>query len=91
MGLPRGSISRTVVESGDRGAWNQLERGELTLSEFAEKFTKEVTQRVKQIYSVLSNIKLYDCKIMTIFSSEFKTHLITYCLELVFFILQSCT
>ena len=53
MGLPRGSISRTVVESGDRGAWNQLERGELTLSEFAEKFTKEVTQRVKQIYSVL--------------------------------------
>ncbi|XP_022343722.2 acyl-CoA dehydrogenase family member 10-like [Crassostrea virginica] len=45
LGLPRGSISRTVVESGDRGAWNQLERGELTLSEFAEKFTKEVTQR----------------------------------------------
>ena len=54
MGLPRGSISRTVVESGDCGAWNQLERGELTLSEFAEKFTKEVTQKVKQIYSVLS-------------------------------------
>lgn len=46
LGLPKGSISRTVVESGDNGAWNQLERGEITLSEFAEKFSNEVSKRV---------------------------------------------
>lgn len=45
LGLPKGSISRTVVESGDNGAWNQLERGEITLSEFAEKFSNEVSKR----------------------------------------------
>ncbi|XP_056005639.1 acyl-CoA dehydrogenase family member 10-like isoform X2 [Ostrea edulis] len=45
LGLPKGSISRTVVESGDSGAWNRLERGELTLSEFADKFTEDVSAR----------------------------------------------
>ncbi|XP_052713124.1 acyl-CoA dehydrogenase family member 10-like isoform X2 [Crassostrea angulata] len=45
LDLPKGSISRTVVESGDNGAWNQLERGEITLLEFAEKFSNEVSKR----------------------------------------------
>ena len=45
-GLPAGLISRTVVETGDQGAWCQLERGELTLQQFVEKFNQECSQRV---------------------------------------------
>ncbi|XP_062594298.1 acyl-CoA dehydrogenase family member 10-like isoform X4 [Saccostrea cucullata] len=45
LGLPRGSISGAVVESGDNGAWNRLERGEISLSEFADKFSEEVSKK----------------------------------------------
>ena len=37
-GLPAGGINRVVVESGDRGAWSRLERGELTLEAFLRPF-----------------------------------------------------
>ena len=33
-GLAAGAINRVVLESGDRGAWSRLERGELTLEAF---------------------------------------------------------
>lgn len=37
-GLPAGAVNRVVVESGDRGAWSRLERGELTLEAFLSPF-----------------------------------------------------
>jgi putative hydrolase of the HAD superfamily len=36
--LPAGAINRVVVDSGDRGAWSRLERGELTLEAFLTPF-----------------------------------------------------
>jgi putative hydrolase of the HAD superfamily len=32
--LPAGAVNRVVVESGERGAWSRLERGELTMEAF---------------------------------------------------------
>jgi putative hydrolase of the HAD superfamily len=37
-GLPPGSINRTVVAAGERGAWSRLERGELTVEAFFAPF-----------------------------------------------------
>lgn len=37
-GLPAGAVNRVVVESGDRGAWSRLERGELTVEAFFSPF-----------------------------------------------------
>jgi epoxide hydrolase-like predicted phosphatase len=37
-GLPAGAVNRAVVESGDRGAWSRLERGELTVEAFLSPF-----------------------------------------------------
>ncbi|KAK3084795.1 hypothetical protein FSP39_019149 [Pinctada imbricata] len=44
-GLPQGLISRTVVETGEEGAWCQLEKGVLSLQEFVKKFSQECSQR----------------------------------------------
>lgn len=41
--LPHRFISEIIVNSGDHGAWSQLERGELTLEEFATAFEAECT------------------------------------------------
>jgi epoxide hydrolase-like predicted phosphatase len=40
-GLPHRFISEVVVNGGDHGAWSRLERGELSLDEFAEAFDVE--------------------------------------------------
>jgi putative hydrolase of the HAD superfamily len=44
-GLPAGAINRTVVETGEDGAWSRLERGELTLSAFCASFEAECRAR----------------------------------------------
>jgi putative hydrolase of the HAD superfamily len=40
-GLPHRFISEVVVNGGDRGAWSRLERGELSMDEFADAFDAE--------------------------------------------------
>jgi epoxide hydrolase-like predicted phosphatase len=40
-GLPHRFISEVVVNGGEHGAWSQLERGELSLDEFADAFDAE--------------------------------------------------
>jgi putative hydrolase of the HAD superfamily len=40
-GLPPRTVARVVVESGERGAWARLERGELTAATFCEPFEAE--------------------------------------------------
>ncbi|HEU5302953.1 MAG TPA: HAD family phosphatase [Acidimicrobiia bacterium] len=40
-GLPHRFLSEVVVQSGDEGAWSRLERGELTMTEFADEFEAE--------------------------------------------------
>ena len=47
--LPVGTITQIIVESGTDGAWHRLEQGDITLSEFATAFSKECSQKVKQI------------------------------------------
>jgi putative hydrolase of the HAD superfamily len=37
-GLPPGTINRTVVAAGERGAWSRLERGELTVEAWCAPF-----------------------------------------------------
>lgn len=46
LGLPNGALSLAIVNGGDNGAWQQLERGEITTKEFAAKFGKEVAPYV---------------------------------------------
>ena len=41
VGLPHRFLSEIVVASGDAGAWSRLERGELTMTEFADEFEAE--------------------------------------------------
>ena len=41
VGLPHRFLSEVVVQSGDEGAWSRLERGELTMAEFADEFEAE--------------------------------------------------
>lgn len=58
-----------MVESGDNGAWNQLERGEITISEFAEKFSNEVSERVKTFLLLSQLIRFQGESDMTSFIS----------------------
>jgi len=41
LGIPPGLVNRVVAETGADGAWARLERGELTLVEFAPAFEAE--------------------------------------------------
>src|SRR5690349_21187975 len=41
VGLPHRFISEVIVRSDDTGAWNRLERGELSLDEFSVAFEVE--------------------------------------------------
>ena len=47
--LPVGTITQIIVKSGTDGVWQRLEQGDITLSEFATAFSKECSQKVKQI------------------------------------------
>ncbi|ESO02304.1 hypothetical protein HELRODRAFT_106578 [Helobdella robusta] len=47
--MPAGSLVKTIVASGDNGAWAQLERGELNISSFVHIFEKEY---YKEVYFV---------------------------------------
>jgi putative hydrolase of the HAD superfamily len=40
-GLPHRFLSEVVLAGGDDGAWSRLERGEVTMSEFADEFAAE--------------------------------------------------
>lgn len=40
-GLPHRFLSEVVVQTGDDGAWSRLERGELSMTEFADEFEAE--------------------------------------------------
>ena len=57
-GLPHRFISEIIVNSGDGGAWSQLERGEITLEAFANAFEAECaagggTVQADAMFSVL--------------------------------------
>ena len=41
VGLPHRFLSEVVLAGGDDGAWSRLERGELTMDEFADEFAAE--------------------------------------------------
>jgi putative hydrolase of the HAD superfamily len=41
LGVPVGHVNRVVVESGPQGAWSRLERGELSVAQFAPLFERE--------------------------------------------------
>jgi acyl-CoA dehydrogenase family protein 10 len=41
QGLSAGSVIHTIKETGGEGAWAKLERGEITVGEFGEPFSKE--------------------------------------------------
>ena len=40
-GLPAGAINRTVVATGEAGAWSRLERGELTVEAWCQPFERD--------------------------------------------------
>ena len=44
--LPPGLISKTVISDPENGAWVRMERGELSLTEFAEAFSNECSKQV---------------------------------------------
>jgi putative hydrolase of the HAD superfamily len=42
LGIPVGTVDRVVLETGPRGAWSRLERGELAMPEFQRDFEAEL-------------------------------------------------
>ena len=42
LGLPSGSVVKTISSTGARGAWARLERGELSVGEFGSPFSEEL-------------------------------------------------
>jgi putative hydrolase of the HAD superfamily len=40
-GIPQGFVNRVVLETGARGAWSRLERGELDMEAFFEAFSRD--------------------------------------------------
>ncbi|XP_005102670.1 acyl-CoA dehydrogenase family member 10 isoform X2 [Aplysia californica] len=45
-GLSSGTVSKFIVAGGMDGAWSQLESGKLTLSEFSDIFSRELSKEV---------------------------------------------
>jgi putative hydrolase of the HAD superfamily len=45
VGLPAGFVNRVVVDSGPRGAWSRLERGELSMKAFHAAFEADCEAR----------------------------------------------
>ena len=46
-GLPPGTINRTVVAAGERGAWSRLERGELSVEPPQAAFLDDIGTNLK--------------------------------------------
>jgi len=46
IGLPRGIINKVVSSSGTKSAWAQMERGDISVDEFGEKFSDECSAAV---------------------------------------------
>jgi acyl-CoA dehydrogenase family protein 10 len=44
LGMPRGTIGKAVINSGNDGAWAKMERGEISVEEFGLKFSDECSQ-----------------------------------------------
>ena len=56
--LPPGLISKTVISDPENGAWVRIERGELSLTEFAEAFSKECSKQVHVWYHNFYSFKM---------------------------------
>ncbi|XP_071094392.1 acyl-CoA dehydrogenase family member 10-like isoform X1 [Haliotis cracherodii] len=44
--LPRGTVISLIVNGGEKGAWQQLESGNITLQEMTDAFSEECSQKV---------------------------------------------
>ena len=49
LGLPHQFLNRMIVDNGEGGAWQRLERGELAMPEFLDAFDQEVAAAGVQI------------------------------------------
>ena len=49
--LPRGTINKVVASSGTMSAWAQMERGEISVDEFGQKFSDECSAEVCRFYA----------------------------------------
>ena len=56
LNIPRHTITKTIINSGDNGAWSRLERGEMVLKDFAPHFSRDVS---KEVISKLSKCLTY--------------------------------
>ena len=47
--IPRGTISKAVMQTGETGAWSLLEKGLISQEDFAKKFGQECEQVVNDV------------------------------------------
>jgi putative hydrolase of the HAD superfamily len=61
LGIPEGTVNRVVVETGPRGAWSRLERGELSMTDFQRDFEAELRAVGHTISAATMMARIAEC------------------------------
>jgi len=61
IGVPAGVINRVVVDTGPRGAWSRLERGELSMLDFHRDFEAELRAVGHSISAATMMARIAEC------------------------------
>ena len=62
IGIPAGVINRVVVDTGPRGAWSRLERGELAMPDFQRAFEAELLAAGHTISAAAMMARIAECE-----------------------------
>jgi epoxide hydrolase-like predicted phosphatase len=61
LGIPAGFVNRVVIGAGPSGAWQRLERGELSLEEFFEAFESECRKEGESLSAAEMMLRIAEC------------------------------
>jgi epoxide hydrolase-like predicted phosphatase len=61
LGIPAGFVNRVVIGAGPSGAWQRLERGELSMAEFCGAFESECRKAGESISAAEMMLRIGEC------------------------------
>jgi len=61
LGLPAGFVNRVVIGAGPAGAWQRLERGELSMEEFFGAFESECRKEGESVSAAEMMLRIGEC------------------------------
>ncbi len=61
LGIPANFVNQVVMDTGPRGAWSRLERGELSMARFQEDFEAECRQAGHEISAATMMERIGEC------------------------------